>query len=142
MQIVWQPVLDKPREEIMDSYGDLTIHLDITFARKLMAREIKTTNMQRFQEIGRDILKTYKFHEPNPYNFFEESLLVNGIYIDRGNGKWLVSPRTEVKSLDRKNSPLQYHAHNFDTIFDERATLALFSKWIHYCNVFLEDPSF
>ncbi len=142
MEIVWQPVLDKPRKEIMDRYSDLAIHLDIKFARKLMAREIKTTNMQRFQEIGREVLETYKFNEKNPYSFFEHSLFVNGIYIDRGRGTWLICPRNDIASSNRRNQSLNYYSSNFDTIFDERATLVLFSKWIHYCDVFLEDPSF
>ena len=95
---------------------------------------------QRFQDIVKQqISKPLRYDEPAPLDFFEDSLLVMGFYLHRGNGLWLSAGRSQIENLDENSKDnLDYSSHNVDSTKEAYSLIALYERWVHYTGVFLE----
>ena len=116
------------------------MYLEKDFALKCKNRKLLSEEKQRFQDIVKQqISKPLRYDEPAPLDFFEDSLLVMGFYLHRGNGLWLSAGRSQIENLDENSKDnLDYSSHNVDSTKEAYSLIALYERWVHYTGVFLE----
>ncbi len=118
------------------------VAIDGDTARKLKEIKITEENQVNFQRIAREfVLDILNFREPAPYDFFENSLLVGGFYLNRGKGLWLTASRNSIESLEEKypDKELVWNSSNVDSTREAYTLVSLFSKWAEYTNIFVKE---
>ena len=111
--------------------------------RKVAARllEIKMPESNRMQEIGREILNDLNMKYPEPYSFWEDTVLLQfmkvGVHTDFG------AMGTDMAMLEKGkllNTSLQFSPHNVDTCVQAIAFMALWIRWAELMtSIFLRD---
>ena len=119
---------------------DFGIGMNKDIARKLKSIKITEKDRENFQKIAREqVLEISGFKEKNPYSFFEDTLLIKWIYLDRGKNIWL-GDFGKINYLERDSSEeLTWSSSNVDNKFDAYTLGSLFTRWTHYAEVFLKE---
>lgn len=131
-KILWTP------EILLAGRGyNFAAFLDRDFAIRML--NSKTAPEERFNlnQIANEELKKHRIATSDPFEFYNNSLLVNQFNIGQG-GRWLATVTLEWIN-ETSTEPVKYSSHNIDSSADAYALLGLFGKWIEYVELFRND---
>ena len=121
-KILWMP-------QLITRY-EFVVYLDRTFAKEMAQTPLSQERQNRMNQIGSEELKGMGTNWLNPYSFYNNSCLVDQIYIG-GNGKWLAATGLDRLADTDKLKPVEYYSHNVDTSREAYILMALLSKWAY-----------
>lgn len=128
----------------MGGYG-FSVYLDRKFAIDARQKIIVPKTQERFQEIGKEIIKKLFSNEyiKPPYSFVEDSLLVQSFHVP-GDACDLGSDWGNIDSLKDEKSFrnfIEYHPHNVDNVRQAYALFSIFSNWVNYSEALMQPHS-
>ncbi len=124
----------------LGAYG-FGVYLDRGFARKVKDFVLDEVDFvqNRFQEMGEKLIVRRLFRKEGgyirkPYDFVEDSLLIQSIHVP-GNACDLGVAWAQIEDIEnervRKNW-LEYNPHNVDSMAQAFALFSLFTKWVDW----------
>ena len=136
-KLIWQP-------ELLIPQCGFKVFLDGEFAKEMLKHPLSGENQKRMNELGKEKAKKWRFDWAEPYNFFNNSCLIQQVYLGR-NGLWLSTSCSGLEGLSKEkdskpSKPIEYDAHNVDIPENAYALMYLFNQWIEYTDILKENP--
>ena len=133
-KLIWQVSSLYPSgEEAIKNYK-FKINLDYDFARKMINSKVSNSKKDGLNELTR---KRFNITSSNPFQFYEDSGLVNMIELGM-NGRWLNISVNELKYNLKSKKNLEYYTHNIENITDVYNLIGLFDLWVSFSEALIE----